>query len=141
MSFRLLFDWNVQTTFSSHLCFLVIVDTCVVCVVSGCCNKPSLFFLCSLRVVLWMYQSHLQYWRILHLFFIHTVCLSHLWDKRLYVSSLVLFFGPFVEFLPTITLRMISSISLEGQPMCLSLWLGFSWIVLFWLAFSFSRDF
>ena len=120
--------------FSSYCCS---VDPCV----GSDHYNQSLLFSCSLRDVLSMYRRYFQCWRVLFLFFLtHIVCL-YLWGVRPYASSWVfLFFGSFVEVLPSTTLRMVPSILRGWQPRCLSIWWDFCSIVWLRVIFSFSRD-
>ena len=63
--------------FSGYFCLF---DLCVVCIMHfGRCNQSSVF-LCSLRVVVSMYQC----WRVLFflLYLKNIVCLCHLWDVK-----------------------------------------------------------
>ena len=130
--------------FYSHSCLLIIVVPLIfvllvlflVAVIS-----LSLLFLYSLRVVLSMYQRYLQCWEVLFLllFLIHIVCPYHLLDVRPDTSSLVFSFScPFVEVLPSFTLRMVPSILRQGQLSCLSLWWNFCNVVWFQVVSSFS---
>ena len=69
------------------------------------------------------------------------ISLCHLSGARPYSLSLVfLFSGSFVEVVLLSILRMVSSILLEEEPRCLSIWWDFCYIVLFRVVFLFSKD-
>ena len=100
--------------FSGYFCS---VDSCVVCIVSGCLISLPLRFLWSLLVVVSMHQRNLKCWCVLFLFLFlaNTVCLRHLWDVNPYALSCVfLFSNLFVGVLLWSTLRMVPSI-LRGR--------------------------
>ena len=130
--------------FFSHFCFLLIFLLLMLVLLilfsDGCNQSSSAPFLWSIKVVISIHRSYLQYWWVLFLllFMIHRVCLRHFWNVRSYAWSLVfLFFGRFVEFLLPFTLRMVSSNLWGRQPKYLSFWRDFCDLVWFPVVFSF----
>ena len=74
-------------------------------------------------------------------FLTHIVFLCHVWDVRPFELSLIfLFAGPFVEVLPSFTLRMVPNILQGGHFWCLYLLWDFCQIVCFRVDFLFSWD-
>ena len=122
VKFRLFVAWNIHAIvfLLIFVFWLLLFCWCLSCLY--CFHSLNLSFSC-LRVFLSMYRHYLQYWRaIFLLFLIHTPCRCYLWDIRPYASSWVfLFSGPFVEILPSSTLRIVPSILQRVKPRCLSL--------------------
>ena len=129
MRFLLLFVCCLKypyNCFSSYSCFPVIVVLLIL--------ELFLAFLCSFKVV---FDSSYQYIDAIFnadessssfffFFFFLTHIVGQLSNVRSYTSSLVfLFSGPFVEVLPSSTLRMVLRILQEGPPRCLSLLMRF----------------
>ena len=81
--------------FPSHFCFLVFVILLSIVLsvlfLMAVISPLSCFFLCSLRVVVWMCQRCLRCWQVLFLslFLVHIVCQRRLWDVMPCAWSLV----------------------------------------------------
>ena len=123
--------------FSSHFCFLVIIVFLIlvflVLFLVTVLNFSLLFFMKSSRHLIDISTlSSMLASLFLLLFLTHIICLYHLWNIKLYASSLVfLFGGQFVKVFSSSTLRFILSILRVGNAhgfIALMRLLLYSWV-------------
>ena len=143
----------LYSCFSSHFYFLVIFVLLILVLSVYCFWSLYLVFLCSflcsLRVVLSMYQRYLQCWWVIFLllFLTFRTWICHFWDVRLYASSWVFFFSDSIvevlnclEYLTKVTAQVFITLMRFLQCSLVSS----SFLILLrylFLIFSFISDF